>query len=97
MTAYLVPQCLAYADLAGAPPVTGLPALRNGFITFGSFNALSKISDLTIQMWADVLAAIDAMPIATKSAGSVEVAIQDSMVGTDSRASSRSNSQERLA
>jgi len=24
VTAYLVPQCLAYADLAGVPPATGL-------------------------------------------------------------------------
>ena len=33
------------------------PALRNGYITFGSCNGLTKLSDLTLKLWADVLAA----------------------------------------
>ncbi|GJG94150.1 tetratricopeptide repeat protein [Cupriavidus pauculus] len=39
--------------------VKDTPALRNGFITFGSCNGLTKLSDLTLKLWADVL---DACP-----------------------------------
>lgn len=38
-----LPGCfLCYTPADDAPPVAPLPALQNGFITFGSFNALAK-------------------------------------------------------
>ena len=51
-----IPDCfLCYEPDEAAPPV-GEPAMvRNGHITFGSFNNYAKISDQTIEMWADVL------------------------------------------
>jgi predicted O-linked N-acetylglucosamine transferase (SPINDLY family) len=36
---------------AGAPP----PVLKNGFITFGSFNTLSKITDDVIALWSRLM------------------------------------------
>jgi tetratricopeptide (TPR) repeat protein len=36
-------------------PVLDLPALSNGFITFGSFNKLSKMTDDVVALWARVL------------------------------------------
>ena len=38
-----------------APEVAPLPALRNGFITFGSFNKLTKITPETVSLWSAVL------------------------------------------
>jgi len=38
-----------------APPLTELPALKNGYITFGSQNRLAKITDEVVQLWARVL------------------------------------------
>lgn len=38
-----------------APPVSGLPALENGYVTFGSFNRLSKISHAVVALWSRVL------------------------------------------
>jgi predicted O-linked N-acetylglucosamine transferase (SPINDLY family) len=35
-----------------------LPALRNGYLTFGCFNRLAKLSDGTLALWAQVLEAI---------------------------------------
>ncbi len=40
----------------GAPPLPGpLPAREAGFVTFGSFNNLIKISDTTLGSWAHIL------------------------------------------
>jgi predicted O-linked N-acetylglucosamine transferase (SPINDLY family) len=35
-----------------------LPALKNGFVTFGSFNNLKKASPLTLQAWAHLMKAV---------------------------------------
>jgi predicted O-linked N-acetylglucosamine transferase (SPINDLY family) len=39
-------------------PRLALPALANGFITFGVFNRISKISDLAVEAWAQILARV---------------------------------------
>jgi len=51
--------------LCMSPPVTGrpievneLPALTNGYVTFGSYQMLSKISDRTLAAWSRILAGI---------------------------------------
>jgi len=41
-----------------APSVNALPALNNGFVTFGSFNRLSKISPSVIALWSQLLRAL---------------------------------------
>jgi predicted O-linked N-acetylglucosamine transferase (SPINDLY family) len=41
-----------------APDITSLPALANGFVTFGSFNNLSKVTSEALALWARVLTAI---------------------------------------
>ncbi|HLW91917.1 MAG TPA: tetratricopeptide repeat protein [Roseiarcus sp.] len=46
-----------YAPPDYAPPVADPPALSTGYVAFGSFNNISKISDATIELWRDVLCA----------------------------------------
>jgi len=46
---------LCYKPSDSAPPVTALPASRNDFITFGSFNSPSEIHPHIIKLWARIL------------------------------------------
>lgn len=38
-----------------APEIGPLPLKQQGYLTFGSFNSLAKLSDATVELWADVL------------------------------------------
>jgi len=49
---------LCFSAPPEAPPVASLPALGNGFVTFGSLNNTSKLSPSTLDAWARVLAAV---------------------------------------
>jgi predicted O-linked N-acetylglucosamine transferase (SPINDLY family) len=53
-----LPASSAFKPFPGAPAVNALPALTNGYFTFGSFNRPSKIGDVTLSLWARVLKAI---------------------------------------
>jgi len=47
-----------YQPPDGAPAVGPLPAARNGFVTFGCFNAPFKLSETTLSLWAGILSAL---------------------------------------
>ena len=42
---------------ADCPPVNELPALKNGYVTFASFNKPSKITPIAFEAWAKILKA----------------------------------------
>jgi protein O-GlcNAc transferase len=46
---------VCYSPPTHAPDVVPPPALKNGFITFGCFNNLAKITPLVMQTWATIL------------------------------------------
>ena len=58
---------LCYEAPDDAPAVGGLPALRNGFITFGSFNNLPKINGEVIELWSDLLRQVPGSRLLLKS------------------------------
>ena len=63
-----------YHQLFESQP-TDLPANKNGFVTFGSFNTLAKLSTKTIKLWASVLKSIpDARLIIKRSPLKIEAA-----------------------
>ncbi|MBI2958910.1 MAG: glycosyltransferase [Betaproteobacteria bacterium] len=50
--------CICFAPERGAPPPNRLPALENGALTFGSFNARTKVNEAVLDLWARLLAEI---------------------------------------
>jgi len=58
-----------YCAPAESPAVGPLPALANGFVTFGSFNNFRKLSDPTIAVWARLLREIPTARLLLKSQG----------------------------
>ena len=50
-----LPAAWTFKPFADSPPVSRLPALDAGFVTFGSFNRLGKINPLTVRLWSRLL------------------------------------------
>ncbi|NVD99508.1 tetratricopeptide repeat protein [Massilia sp. BJB1822] len=50
-----MPAALPFLPAEEAPPVNALPALSNGYITFGSFNRPAKLSREVIALWSPLL------------------------------------------
>jgi predicted O-linked N-acetylglucosamine transferase (SPINDLY family) len=53
-----LPNFYLHAPLKDAPPLVEPPVLAAGTITFGCFNSPAKLSDLTLSMWANILARV---------------------------------------
>jgi tetratricopeptide (TPR) repeat protein len=51
-----LPDCyVCYEPPPYAPPVGPLPALRNGYVTYGCFNNLAKIDEASVALWSTLL------------------------------------------
>jgi len=44
-----------YGPIGSEPAVNALPALENGFVTFGCMNNFCKVNDKALELWAQVL------------------------------------------
>ncbi|MEI6732676.1 MAG: tetratricopeptide repeat protein [Comamonadaceae bacterium] len=59
--------------------VNPLPALINGYLTFGCFNNLTKMNDQVVNLWARLLAALPDSRLFLKSAQFKEISTQQSV------------------
>jgi protein O-GlcNAc transferase len=57
-TARLPATFWCYHPLTDRPDVNELPALKNGFVTYGSLNNFCKLNEETLARWARVMAAV---------------------------------------
>jgi predicted O-linked N-acetylglucosamine transferase (SPINDLY family)/molybdenum cofactor biosynthesis enzyme MoaA len=53
-----LPVNATFTPDAQAPAVNALPALSNGYLTFGCFNRMLKITQATVQQWAALMHAL---------------------------------------
>lgn len=58
---------LCYLAPANAPPVAPTPVATRGYVTFGSFNNLSKVTPTVVALWADLLRTTPHSRLALKS------------------------------
>ncbi len=63
-----LPGFLGYWTPDTLPEPGSLPALENGYITFGSFNRMTKISDTVLRCWAAILRALPNAHLVLKNA-----------------------------
>jgi len=57
------------------------PATENGYVTFGSFNNASKISERSVELWSEVLKRVDGSKLLLKSASLADKGTQDRVRG----------------
>lgn len=53
-----LPANAPFQSIESPPDVGSLPALLNGYITFGSFNRLDKISKEVVSLWCQLLSSV---------------------------------------
>lgn len=71
---------LCYRPSNDAPEVNETPAIRNGYITFGSFNHLSKLSDETIELWSTILSKLPDSKLLLKAKQFSDELIKDKVI-----------------
>jgi predicted O-linked N-acetylglucosamine transferase (SPINDLY family) len=68
-----LPSFLCYEPPEHAPVVAPPPVLKNGYITFGSFNNFMKISSQTIETWAQILHSVEGAKLLLKHRGASDI------------------------
>lgn len=70
-----------YEPPYGKVDVASLPVLKNGFVTFGSFNKLAKVTKETVYLWSAVLKAINGSRLVIKTHALNEVSVVKRIIG----------------
>ncbi len=70
-----------YAPPCDAPEVGVLPAIAQGYVTFGSFNNLAKLSAEVRALWAQVLLAVPGSRLLLKSVPLADTATRQRLIG----------------
>jgi protein O-GlcNAc transferase len=68
---------LTYQPDPNTPAVAPLPALVNGYITFGSFNNFSKINPAVLKLWSEVLKQVPGSRLLLKCPALTDATVRD--------------------
>jgi protein O-GlcNAc transferase len=74
---YLPGGYICYRPPTNAPEIAPLPARKNGYVTFGSFNGAQKINHRVIALWAQVLTRAKDARFLLKCPGADEVSLSE--------------------
>ena len=77
---YDLPAAITMDPISGVQP-SAPPMLRNGFVTFGVFNRIDKISDEVLVVWSKLLRALPASKIVVKHLALDDAFLRDTLVG----------------
>ena len=58
---------LSFAPPEVSPNITSTPYLKNGYVTFGSFNTFAKVNDEVIDVWSKILHRVKNSKLSLKS------------------------------
>ncbi|AOB33601.1 hypothetical protein AKI39_10420 [Bordetella sp. H567] len=72
---------ICYVPPSDAPDVAPLPALRNGYITFGCFNNPAKVNEVVLAKWAGLLNAVPTSRLYLKGGAYGSVEMQQRILG----------------
>jgi tetratricopeptide (TPR) repeat protein len=89
---YDLPSLITMDPITELHP-SALPMLRNGFVTFGVFNRIDKISDEVLAVWSKLLCAVAGSKIVIKHIALDDAFQRDNLVG---RFVARGVSQDRI-
>ncbi|MDU6373479.1 MAG: acetylglucosamine transferase, partial [Bradyrhizobium sp.] len=76
---YDLPAVITTDPLQGWQP-TSLPMLRNGYVTFGVFNRIDKISEPALALWSRLMAALPDARIVIKNGALQDPLLRDGLV-----------------
>ena len=68
---------LCFLAPAESPPINPLPALTAGYVTFGSFNYIAKITPATLALWAKVLRGVPESRLILKNKSFSDIATRE--------------------
>jgi predicted O-linked N-acetylglucosamine transferase (SPINDLY family) len=74
-----LPSVITIEPISEVRP-SALPMLRNGFVTFGVFNRIDKISDEVLSVWSKLLRAVPGSKIVVKHLALDEALLRDGLV-----------------
>ena len=76
-----MPDCfLCYMPEKDAPGVNELPALKNGYVTFGCFNNFAKVSRENLVLWSQILGRLPGSHLIMKSKGLSSAGVRESIL-----------------
>jgi predicted O-linked N-acetylglucosamine transferase (SPINDLY family) len=76
-----LPNVVCYSPPPAPPAISLLPALANGYVTFGSFNRVVKITPAVLALWAQVLLAVPGSRLVLKPSLQDTPATRERLVG----------------
>lgn len=74
---HLNPCFLCYRPSQQSPPVADLPAIKNKYITFGSFNHLPKVNETVVKLWSQILKDLPQSKLMLKTRSFNDQAVRD--------------------